>query len=121
MILAVLEKRCGLKLGSQDVFLNIAGGIKVQDPSIDLSAVAALISSFHDVPIKKNTCFAGEIGLSGEIRPVRQFEKRISEAEKLGFEKICVSSYTKNIHLGDKAIKIIKLETVQQLLRKLLD
>jgi DNA repair protein RadA/Sms len=119
MLLAVLEKRCGLKFNSQDVFLNIAGGIKVQDPSIDLSAVAALISSYNDIPIKNNICFAGEVGLSGEIRPTRQLEKRLTEAEKLGFEKICISSYNKNIKSLNKKIDLIPLETVHQLMNKL--
>ncbi|MBT3302466.1 MAG: DNA repair protein RadA [Bacteroidetes bacterium] len=119
MLLAVLEKRCGLKMISQDVFLNIAGGIKVEDPSTDLAVFSALVSSFYDNPISNNSCFAGEIGLSGEIRPVRQLGKRISEAEKLGFDQIFVSSYNKKIQAHSSKIKVIALETVQQLLKKL--
>lgn len=119
MLLAVLEKRCGLKMISQDVFLNIAGGIKVEDPATDLSVFAALVSSFYDNPITKNSCFSGEIGLSGEIRPVRQLEKRISEAEKLGFERIFISSYNKNFTGLKSKIEVIALQTVQQLLKSI--
>ncbi len=93
MLLAVLEKRCGFRLSAKDVFLNIAGGIKVEDPAIDLSIVAAIISSHEDIPISSKICFAAEVGLSGEIRAVNRVEQRISEAEKLGFEKIFISSY----------------------------
>ncbi|MEA3497400.1 MAG: DNA repair protein RadA [Bacteroidota bacterium] len=119
MLLAVLEKRCDLKMNSQDVFLNIAGGIKVKDPSIDLSAVIAIASSFNDFPIKDNVCFVGEVGLSGEIRPVKQLEKRITEAEKLGFDKIYVSSYNKNINSKNSSIEIIAMDTVAKLIKHL--
>lgn len=95
MLLAVLEKRCGFRLGAKDVFLNIAGGIKVEDPAIDLGVVCAVLSSDTDMPISPNICFAGEIGLSGEIRPVNRVDQRISEAEKLGFEQIYISKYNK--------------------------
>ncbi len=95
MLLAVLEKRCGFKLGTKDVFLNIAGGIKVEDPSIDLGLAVAIISSHEDMPISYKTCFAAEIGLSGEIRAVTRVEQRISEAQKLGFEQIFISEYNK--------------------------
>lgn len=95
MLLAVLEKRCGLKLGNQDVFLNITGGIKINDPSTDLGVACAIASSHLDMPIDPFYCFAGELGLSGEIRPVRQIERRMAEAEKLGFKKIMVSGYSK--------------------------
>src|ERR1035437_7468853 len=95
MLLAVLEKRCGYFFGVKDVFLNIAGGIKVEDPAIDLAVVCALISSFDDVPIASTICFAGEVGLSGEIRAVNKIEQRITEADKLGFEKIFISKYNK--------------------------
>ncbi|MDL1913111.1 MAG: DNA repair protein RadA [Bergeyella sp.] len=91
MLLAVLEKRAGFPLGAKDVFLNITGGIKIEDPALDLAVMAALLSSNEDVPVSENFCFAGEIGLSGEIRAVAQVEKRILEAEKLGYEKIFVS------------------------------
>ena len=93
LLLAVLEKRGGFHFGMKDVFLNIAGGLKVEDPSIDLAVLCALLSSYEDVAIPQNTCFAGEVGLSGEIRAVNRIEQRIAEAEKLGFEKIIVSKY----------------------------
>ncbi len=119
MLLAVLEKRCGLKLSTQDVFLNIAGGLKPADPSIDLAAISAIISSFLDIPNTGLTCFAGEVGLSGEIRPVKQLEKRISEAAKLGFENIIVSSYNKNIASAGKKIRVQTFDSVQKLITKL--
>lgn len=93
LLLAVLEKRGGFHFGMKDVFLNIAGGIKVEDPSIDLAVICALLSSYEDVPIPQKICFAGEVGLSGEIRAVNRIDQRIAEAEKLGFEKIIVSKY----------------------------
>jgi len=93
LLLAVLEKRGGFHFGTKDVFLNIAGGLKVEDPSIDLAVLSALLSSFEDVPLPQQVCFAGEVGLSGEIRAVNRIEQRILEAEKLGFEKIIISKY----------------------------
>ncbi|MGB1216937.1 MAG: DNA repair protein RadA, partial [Saprospiraceae bacterium] len=93
MLLAVLEKRCGIQFGASDVFLNIAGGIKSDDPALDLSVVASLISSLEDVSIPSTMCFAGEVGLSGEIRAVNRIEKRIQEADRLGFEHIFISKY----------------------------
>lgn len=93
LLLAVLEKRGGFHFGVKDVFLNIAGGLKVEDPSIDLAVLCALLSSYEDVPVPHNICFAGEVGLSGEIRAVNRVEQRIAEAEKLGFEKIIISKY----------------------------
>ena len=93
MLLAVLEKRCGFRLSTRDVFLNLAGGIKVEDPAIDLAILAAIISSHEDISISSKICFAAEVGLSGEIRAVNRIEQRISEADKLGFERIFVSSY----------------------------
>ncbi|WP_116790278.1 DNA repair protein RadA [Flavobacterium psychrotrophum] len=95
MVLAVLEKRAGFRLGAKDVFLNITGGINVDDPAIDLAVVAAILSSNEDIPVDKGYCFAGEIGLSGEVRPVNRVEQRILEAEKLGFSAIFVSKYNK--------------------------
>ena len=95
MLLAVLEKRAGFQLGAKDVFLNITGGIKTDDPALDLAVVASILSSNQDIAISEHFCFAGEIGLSGEIRPVSQIEKRISEAEKLGYDKIFVSNLNK--------------------------
>lgn len=93
MLLAVLEKRCGFKLGAQDVFLNIAGGLKVEDPAIDLAVIVAIISSHEDMAVDSKICFAAEVGLSGEIRAVNRIEQRIAEAEKLGFDQIFVSKY----------------------------
>ena len=105
MILAVLEKRAGFRLGAKDVFLNITGGISVDDPAIDLAVVAAILSSNEDIAVNKDFCFAGEVGLSGEIRPVNRVDQRIQEAEKLGFSTIFVSKYNK-IALKNTAIKI---------------
>ncbi|WP_276360043.1 DNA repair protein RadA [Daejeonella sp. H1SJ63] len=102
MLLAVLEKRCGFKLSAKDVFLNIAGGLRVEDPAIDLGVVVAIISSHEDMPVDSKTCFAAEVGLSGEIRAVNRIEQRIAEAEKLGFERIFISKY--NLPAG-KGIK----------------
>lgn len=93
MLLAVLEKRCGFRLGTKDVFLNITGGIRVEDPAIDLGLAAAIISSHEDIPVSFKTCFAAEIGLSGEIRAVNRIEQRIAEAQKLGFDQIFISKY----------------------------
>jgi DNA repair protein RadA/Sms len=93
MLLAILEKRSGFKLGIKDVFLNIAGGIRVDDPAIDLAVVAAILSSLEDIALSNDICFAAEVGLSGEIRSVAHIENRILEAEKLGFEKIIISKY----------------------------
>ena len=95
MLLAVLEKRAGFALGSKDVFINITGGINIEDPALDLAVIAALLSSYHDKPISQQICFAAEIGLSGEIRPVAKAELRIQEAEKLGFENIAISKFSK--------------------------
>jgi DNA repair protein RadA/Sms len=95
MLLAVLEKRSGFRLGTKDVFLNIAGGLRVDDPGIDLAVVAAVLSSNGDVPIGSRDCFAAEVGLSGEIRAVNRIEQRIAEAEKLGFERIFISRYNR--------------------------
>jgi DNA repair protein RadA/Sms len=105
MILAVLEKRAGFRLGTKDVFLNVTGGISVDDPAIDLAVVAAILSSNEDIPVGKNFCFAGEVGLSGEIRPVNRVDQRIQEAEKLGFSTIFVSKYNK-ITIKNPIIKI---------------
>ena len=107
MLLAVLEKRCGFRLGAKDVFLNITGGIRVEDPAIDLGLAAAIISSHEDMPIPFKTCFAGELGLSGEVRAVNRIEQRIAEAQKLGFEQIFISKY--NLASGGKDKKRIDL------------
>jgi DNA repair protein RadA/Sms len=95
MILAVLEKRAGFKLGAKDVFLNITGGIQVDDPAIDLAVVAAILSSNEDIAISPSVCFAAEVGLAGEIRPVSKIDQRILEAEKLGYKKLVASKYNK--------------------------
>ncbi len=95
MLLAVLEKRAGFQLGAKDVFLNITGGIKTDDPALDLAVIASVLSSNDDIAVSEKFCFAGEIGLSGEIRPVPQIEHRITEAEKLGYEKIFISNLNK--------------------------
>jgi len=107
MLLAVLEKRCGFNLGAKDVFLNITGGIRVEDPAIDLGLAAAIISSHEDIPISFKTCFAGEVGLSGEIRAVNRVEQRIAEAQKLGFDRIFISKY--NLPSGGQDKKGIDL------------
>lgn len=105
LLLAVLEKRGGFHFGVKDVFLNIAGGLKVEDPSIDLAVLCALLSSYEDIPLSQHICFAGEVGLSGEIRAVNRIEQRIAEAEKLGFEKIIVSKYNQK-GLGKQSFNI---------------
>ena len=99
----------------KDVFLNLAGGLKVEDPSIDLAVLSALLSSYEDQPLSSHTCFAGEVGLSGEIRAVNRIEQRIAEAEKLGFEKIIVSKYNKGINIKSFQIEIIQMGRVEEL------
>ena len=115
MLLAVLEKRAGFALGSKDVFINIAGGIRIEDPALDLAVVAALLSSYHDVPIPKDICFAAEIGLSGEIRPIAKVDMRIQEAEKLGLEGIAISTYSK-LSTPPKGIKVHPFSKVEKLI-----
>lgn len=105
MLLAVLEKRCGFKMGTQDVFLNMAGGIKVEDPAIDLAVCISLISSMEEIPVSDKICFAAEVGLGGELRAVNRIDQRISEAEKLGFEEIFISKYNQKIS-DDRKSKI---------------
>lgn len=120
LLLAVLEKRGGFHFGVKDVFVNIAGGLKVEDPSIDLSVICALLSSFEDVPLPQKVCFAGEVGLSGEIRAVNRIEQRIAEAEKLGFEKIVVSKYNKKGFDKQKTgIQVMPVGEVQEVYRLL--
>ena len=114
MLLAVLEKRAGFSLGSKDVFINITGGITIEDPALDMAVVAALLSSYHDIPILQKICFAAEIGLSGEIRPIAKAEIRIQEAEKLGFEQIVVSKFSK-LGTTPKSIKIKAFSKVENL------
>jgi DNA repair protein RadA/Sms len=120
MLLAVLEKRSGFRFGTKDVFLNIAGGIRVDDPAIDLGVMAALISSYEDVAIPANVCFAAEVGLSGEVRAVGRIEQRIAEADKLGFEKIFVSGYNGKLTDAKKfGIEVITINKIQELVRML--
>lgn len=114
MLLAVLEKRVGFKLGAKDVFLNITGGISVDDTAIDLAVVAAILSSNEDQSLSQDFCFAAEVGLSGEIRPVQRIDQRITEAEKLGFKSIFISKYNK-INLKGVNIKINEIATVEEL------
>lgn len=115
MLLAVLEKRCGFRLGVKDVFLNIAGGLKVEDPAIDLALICAILSSNEDIAINATVCFAGEVGLSGEIRPVNRIEQRIAEAERLGFEQIFISKYNKLSadHIANK-IKVVQVAKIEE-------
>jgi len=115
MLLAVLEKRCGFRLGAKDVFLNIAGGLKITDPAIDLGIMCSILSSSEDIFIPTNTCFSAEVALTGEIRPVARIEQRISEAEKLGFDKIYISSQNK-IPNGTKSqsIEVVKAGKVEE-------
>lgn len=120
MLLAVLEKRCGFKLGAKDVFLNVAGGLKVNDPSVDLAVISAVLSSGEDMPISSNTCFSAEVGLSGEIRPISRIDQRIAEAEKLGFEKIYISKYNKKgITAANHKIEIVFVSKVEEVFRGL--
>jgi DNA repair protein RadA/Sms len=120
MLLAVLEKRGGFQFSAFDVFLNIAGGIKVSDPAIDLAIVAALVSSLEDVAIPMNVCFAGEVGLSGEIRTVQRAEQRIQEANRLGFKKIIISKYNlKGLDLKRFDIEVVPVAKVEDLYKKM--
>ena len=120
LLLAVLEKRGGFQFGTKDVFVNIAGGIKVEDPSIDLAVICALLSSYEDIPLPNHICFAGEVGLNGEIRAVNRIEQRIAEAEKLGFEKIIVSKYNKkSFNPNNYQIQVIALSKVDEVYQQL--
>lgn len=116
MLLAVLEKRAGFRLGAKDVFLNIAGGLKVEDPAIDLAVVCAILSSNEDLSIAQDLCFAAEVGLSGEIRAVNRIEQRILEAEKLGFDKIILSKFNK-ISQKKFNIEIFKVSKIEEVVR----
>lgn len=120
MLLAVLEKRAGFKLSIKDVFLNIAGGIKLTDPGIDLAVISAILSSYLDFPIDNSICFAAEIGLSGEIRPISRIEQRIKEAEKLGFSKIFLpTQLQKNMKPGNNSVSYEFINNVGELVKKL--
>ena len=115
MLLAVLEKRAGFTLGTKDVFINITGGISITDPAIDLAVIVAILSSYHDMAVCENFCFAAEVGLSGEIRPVPKTEQRIQEASKLGFDTIVISKFAK-ISKQNESIKVIAVSKVEALI-----
>ena len=117
MLLAVLEKRAGFKLSAKDVFLNMAGGLRVTDPSCDMAVVCAVLSSNFDYAIPSDVCFAGEVGLSGEIRPVGQVERRVIEAARLGFKKILISSYSKLPRGVGEGISVVKVADIPALVR----
>jgi DNA repair protein RadA/Sms len=119
MLLAVLEKRCGFRLGMKDVFLNIAGGIRIEDPAMDLAVVSAILSSSEDLSIPASVCFAGEVGLSGEIRPVTRIDQRIHEAMKLGFKKIIISKFNKGIDLKGLQIEVVALGKIEEVISEL--
>lgn len=115
MLLAVLEKRCGFRLAMKDVFVNITGGIKTEDPAVDLALMCAVLSSAEDMPIHPGVCFCAEVGLSGELRTVNRIDARISEAEKLGFKKIVISKYNeKNMTAQHRAIEVVKLSRIDE-------
>ena len=120
MLLAIIEKRAGFKLGQKDVFLNIAGGIRVDDPAIDLAVIAAVLSSNYDRYINEKTCFAAEVGLSGEIRSVNFIDQRVSEAEKLGFERIIVSKYNiKGLDANHQEIKVLAFSRLEDVFKSI--
>jgi DNA repair protein RadA/Sms len=119
MLLAVLEKRAGFKLSVKDVFLNMAGGLKVSDPACDLAVISAVLSSNFDFAIPSDVCFAGEIGLSGEVRPVAQTDRRVIEASRLGFKKIFVSSFSSLEGIENAGIEVVKVADVPSLCRTL--
>lgn len=120
MLLAVLEKKGGFRFGNKDVFLNIAGGLRVDDPATDLAVAAALVSSLQDIPLSRKSCFAAELGLSGEIRSVARVEQRIAEAERIGFETIYISGYNYNYNgIGKTAIRVVELKKLEELLEHL--
>lgn len=114
MLLAVLEKRCGFQLGVKDVFINIAGGMKLEDPGLDLGIVASILSSYQNIAIDSKIAFSGEIGLSGEVRAVSRIEQRISEAEKLGFKEMMISKYNKGIDSHRTNIKLIQIGKIEE-------
>jgi DNA repair protein RadA/Sms len=120
MLLAVLEKRAGFKLTQKDVFMNIAGGIKVNDPAIDLAVISAVLSSSLDIAIEPNVCVAGEVGLSGEIRPINRLEQRIHEAEKLGFKRMIIPQVNlKSLDLKKINIQLVQVRKVEEAFRVL--
>ena len=118
MLLAVLEKRAGFKLGAKDVFLNMAGGLRVNDPACDLAVVGAVLSSNFDFAIPSGICFTGEVGLSGEIRPVSQMDRRVIEAQRLGFNRIYVSSFAASDNMPS-GIEVVRVADIPALCRSL--
>jgi DNA repair protein RadA/Sms len=120
MLLAVLEKRVGFKLLQKDVFVNIAGGIKVNDPAIDLPVLAAVLSSNMDIALDTTVCLTGEVGLAGEIRPVNRIDQRIREAEKLGFEQIIIPAGQKYNNMHGLKIKVVEVNRVADAFRILM-
>lgn len=121
MLLAVLEKRAGFSLAIRDVFLNVTGGIRLDEPAADLAVVAAVFSSSRDLPIPEGTVFCGEVGLSGEVRAVTRADQRVKEAEKLGMQRIVLSKYSKGIDAKNSHIDIIRIAKVEELFRKLFE
>ena len=119
MLLAVLEKRCGFRLGMKDVFINLAGGLRVEDPATDLALVSAILSSNEDMAIPQRVCFAAEVGLTGEIRPVTHIDQRIAEAEKLGYEKIFISSFNKRGYNHKGTIEIVACTRIEEVFSSL--
>ncbi len=120
MLLAVLEKRCGFRVGTQDVFVNMAGGITVEDPAIDLAVCVSIISSMEEIPVGDKICFAAEVGLGGELRAVNRVDQRISEAEKLGFEEIYISKYSKkSLDLSKTKIAVKSFGTLREVFQEL--
>ena len=120
MLLAVLERRAGFKLATRDVFLNLAGGLRVTDPALDLAVIGAVLSSGVDQSITKKTCFSAEVGLSGEIRPVNRIETRIREAGRLGFTSIIISGAYEKINMpGKEEISVIRVNRVEEAVKKL--
>jgi DNA repair protein RadA/Sms len=115
MLLAVLEKRIGMKMYQKDVFLNFAGGFKIADTGLDLAVVSAIISSYYDRPLMEGVCCAGEIGLSGEVRPAPRTEQRIAEAARLGFRRIVVSSFIQKKVKPAKGIEVVYISSIEQL------
>ena len=118
MLLAVLEKRAGFKLGVKDVFLNMAGGLRISETACDLAVISAVLSSNIDCPIPPDVCFAGEVGLSGEIRPVPQTERRITEAARLRYKRIFISSFSTE-EFSPEGIEVVRIADVGELCRRL--
>jgi DNA repair protein RadA/Sms len=119
MLLAVMEKRCGFRLGQKDVFLNLAGGIRVEEPAIDLAVVCAVLSSNADIAIPMDTCFAGEVGLTGEVRPVARADQRVSEAAKLGFTRVFIPQGTKGAPPSTRDLEVVQVGRVDEVLAHL--